>query len=495
LRRVFSAVAEVHAGGGHVRDSSPERIGIADDGTVELDWVRDDESMSGTTIAASDPQYSAPESFADSGLQTPNARQLRDIYVLGMVATEMLLGRREFGRQFHGVVAEAAVGWMRWHLDPSSVAPSLTAGGADIPAGLSQAVAGMLAKDPARRPQSLAPVIAEMDRVVDRLDQTVPQTMQTREVVMPAPLPEPASRFPRWAAALLALAPLAGLAGAAWWFYPSLRALIPRAAEPVARAPEKEPENQVSTSAEKKDEGKPEATPQLGQDQQRGEPMTVDPRFPKSLFFPSGDMMLIAPAAEGPGEPYYLDRYEVTNAAYRAFCQETKHKFPAPPDWERDYANKDSHPVLNVSWNDAAAFAAWAGKRIPTEQEWEHAARGPDRMQFPWGNTMNETGANLAGPDEHPFAAPAGSMFYDLSPFGVADMLGNASEWVSGDAPAGFHVMKGSNFTVAPADAGLTRRVPVPDAGGGFVPVGFRCAMDAAKAVPEKAPAGAEAKK
>ncbi|MEZ5403576.1 MAG: protein kinase [Bryobacteraceae bacterium] len=473
LRRVFERAAAVHAAGQHAVDLAPSRVGIGEDGSIRIE-AEGETSAATSTMAVSDPKYSAPESFTEQGLQTAEDRKRRDVYVLGTVALEMLAGRDRFGKQFEREAAEAPMGWMRWHLDPASPAPALSVMRDDVPAALGPALGAMLEKDPTRRPAGFAPVLEAIDAALLRLEATQPQTIRTREFVLPAPADVAPGKSRRWLLAPLAILPLAAAAGAAWWFLPAWRTPAPPPEPPPLTKTQPPP---------KKDEGKAAATPQDRQDQHRRELMPVDPQLPKSLFFPAGDMILIAPSSDGPTAPYYLDRYEVTNAAYLEFCRATKRRPPAAPDWDADYLKKDNYPVLNVRWDDAAAFAKWAGKRLPTEREWEHAASGIERLRFPWGNGQETNGANLAGvADGHGFASPVGAMFYDLGPFGVADMLGNASEWVADGAPEGFHLMKGSNFTVEAASASLDRKAPAPDKNTNeWLPVGIRCAKDAAQ--------------
>ncbi len=114
---------------------------------------------------------------------------------------------------------------------------------------------------------------------------------------------------------------------------------------------------------------------------------------------------------------FYIDRTEVTNAEYQRF--DPGHAFP--PD-RRDF------PVVKCAKEDAERYATWAGKRLPTGDEWEKAARGSDGRLYPWGNSFDQTKANLGG---SPDLVAVGSFAAGASPYGALDMAGNAWEWVS----------------------------------------------------------------
>lgn len=130
---------------------------------------------------------------------------------------------------------------------------------------------------------------------------------------------------------------------------------------------------------------------------------------------------------------FYMDRYEVTNAQFLDFLLKTNDPY-RPSHWiERGSFEKgeEDHPVVDVDWMDAEAYCRWAGKRLPTEVEWEKAARGTDRRLWPWGNDYGRDKANTqeSGRD---WTAAVGSYPEDVSPYGVYDMAGNVKEWVDG---------------------------------------------------------------
>lgn len=130
-------------------------------------------------------------------------------------------------------------------------------------------------------------------------------------------------------------------------------------------------------------------------------------------------------------DAYYIDRYEITNAQFKRFCDEAGYKYPMNPPWDDNYfLGKPDHPVVLVNWHLAQSYVKWAGKRLPTEAEWEKAARGTDRRLYPWGNEWNPSSCNLATTtDGFEYTSPVGSFEDGESIYGCYDMIGNVWEW------------------------------------------------------------------
>jgi iron(II)-dependent oxidoreductase len=145
---------------------------------------------------------------------------------------------------------------------------------------------------------------------------------------------------------------------------------------------------------------------------------------------------------------FKMDKYLVTNAQYALFVAATGYR--APLDWKDGKIPKGRklHPVTMVTWSDARAYAKWAGKRLPTEEEWEKAARGTDGRRWPWGNKMDPTKLNTyytVGTTTPVTKYPQGA-----SPYGLLDMAGNVNEWTSTD----FLPYEGSKASLGLFDVG-----------------------------------------
>lgn len=193
------------------------------------------------------------------------------------------------------------------------------------------------------------------------------------------------------------------------------------------------------------------------------------------VWVPAGEFLMGSndgASDEKPQRTVYLDgywmyKYEVTVAQYRKFCHETGRKMPEAPDW----GWKDDHPIVNVSWNDGKAYADWAGARLPSEAEWEKAARGTDGRMYPWGNKWD---ASKCMTTPLTSIRPVGSYDSGASPYGCMDMEGNAWEWCADWYDGGYYKIAPSRNPKGPS-GGRYRVLR----GGSYIfykGSGFRCA-------------------
>ncbi len=223
--------------------------------------------------------------------------------------------------------------------------------------------------------------------------------------------------------------------------------------------------------------------------------------------------------------PFRLMPFEVTNRLFARFVAESGHhsdasrpgsryvwdgrwRAVAGADWrhpqgpESGIEEKSDHPVVQVSARDAAAFCAWHGLRLPTEAEWEFAARGADKRRYPWGDKPPEQrGRHRANfgtvrccapdaSDGYARTAPVGSFPAGVSPFGMFDMAGNVWEWTASRFPGRPEAvaLRGGGWGNNPyCLRSAYRHGNPPDIGLDMV--GFRCAGDAEKGPPARPPA------
>jgi sulfatase modifying factor 1 len=205
-----------------------------------------------------------------------------------------------------------------------------------------------------------------------------------------------------------------------------------------------------------------------------------------------------APEHQAYIKTFYIDKYEVKQGEYERFLKATKRAKPFVPVFDDDPAKimQPEYPAIGMSWSDAAAYCQWAGKRLPTEAEWEKAAKGEGTRKYPWGNSMAPKYANLEGEEDgYKYLAPPGKFESGRSPYGLYDMAGNVAEWVSdtyddkyyakspyrdpkGPEEGQNRVIRGGSWRESPNGARVTKRFQAKiwrtDA-----TIGFRCAKDA----------------
>jgi formylglycine-generating enzyme required for sulfatase activity len=250
------------------------------------------------------------------------------------------------------------------------------------------------------------------------------------------------------------------------------------------------------------------------------------------LFIPAGEFLIGSKEVVGDMLPeqlttiesFWIDQTEVTNLMFSKFIDETGYKTDGEnrgigivfssagwvpvegADWkhpqgpESEISGIMNHPVVQVTWNDANTYCKWAGRRLPTEVEWEKAARGTDGRKYPWGNEeINGYLANIADNstkfrwaiqsinDGYELTAPVGTYPAGKSPYGAMDMAGNVIEWVSdwfGNYPEGIvnpeclslntcRLVKGGTWAFE--DPQSTRRDWIDPTRVGNM-IGFRCA-------------------
>ncbi len=203
-------------------------------------------------------------------------------------------------------------------------------------------------------------------------------------------------------------------------------------------------------------------------------------------------------------DAYYLDKYEVTVGQYAKFLE--ARGVNGPPMWTTmDQPPHQKRPVVNVDWSDASTYCEWAGKRLPTEAEWEKAARGTDGRTYPWGNEPPDPFRANYGKEKwnnHAVLVPVGQLKDGKSPYGIYDLAGNVWEWVSdwydpdyyttspsrnpkGPENGKYKVLRGGSWDLAPENLRSSRRdLNIPSASDYNSPSyrnfnsGFRCAKD-----------------
>jgi formylglycine-generating enzyme required for sulfatase activity len=235
-----------------------------------------------------------------------------------------------------------------------------------------------------------------------------------------------------------------------------------------------------------------------------GEVAPTQPAPGEMVLIPAGEFIMGSDLARTPPlevpehtvdlPSYYMDVYELTNGEWIQFLTESD--YGPKGDWRRFYSiGKEDYPVVNVTWEDAKTYCKASGKRLPTEAEWEKAARGTDGLKYPWG----EVWKSESNTEEHGVRnnIEVGEMPADRSPFGIYDMMGNTQEWTANELEPypdnpdsrdesfrnNFMAVRGGSYAMRGRSMALyMRSAYLADAQYG---IGFRCARDSEETVQE----------
>ena len=191
---------------------------------------------------------------------------------------------------------------------------------------------------------------------------------------------------------------------------------------------------------------------------------------------------------------FYIDKYEVTNAQYAAFLNEKGNRSEGGASWLEDDSKHvliekeggqftpksgyGDHPVIVVSWYGAKSYCEWAGKRLPTEEEWQQACQGMDGREYSWGNSFGSDISNISGSDDgYDKTSPVGTFPGGASPYGAMDMSGNVWEWTSSlyESSKNWRVLRGGSWNDF-ADFARCESRNGDDPASRFYDYGFRCA-------------------
>jgi len=461
----------------------PVVVKIVDFGIAKL---RESGAHTQTGMVLGTPAYMSFEQA--SGMRSDELDARSDIYSLGVVVYEMLTGRTPFH-------SDTPVGYLRMHMQEDP--PPFRAVKPDLPAlpEVESVVMKALTKDRNQRYGSVLEFARAFAEAADAGNAVVgavrePPLRDNDTMLQPPPTGRPAiSTTPGVAATGPRLILWVGIPAAALllvlggWYVSSMH---PHRRSPIQSASVQTP--QATVLQQEWDQAQPLGT------------LKLNPKDGlKYVWIPPGTFMM--GCSPGDNECYdyekpphqvtitkgfWLGQTEATVAAYRRFAGSTGARMPAAPEFNAGWNNQDM-PIVNVSWDDATAFCGWAGGRLPTEAEWEYAARaGSTEARY---GPIDEVAwyANNSGLKTHDVGQKRANAF------GLYDMLGNVWEWVNdwddennykdgpsqdpaGPASGTLHVLRGGSWDVTPRDVRVSYR------GGdnpaymyNYVGIGFRC--------------------
>jgi hypothetical protein len=356
------------------RDVKPENIHVTPDGVVKLmDFgiaKTDGMAMTRVGFVLGTPYYMSPEQIRGQAVD-----QCVDVYAFGILLYELMTGSRPIAgdvveRIFYAILNEPI------NLEPLKMT--------DTPAVISDLINRCTAKNPGERPQDFAEVCNVIETALaDRNAATSVLPVQGETLAMQGPPGRPAWQKMAMIGVPVLLAAVIGVV-----------VLLPSG----------------KTGGDVIQRGA------------RDLPKILGTSTGRMVLVGAGDFLFGPQKQQLSTLAYYIDETEVSNAVYQQFCTETKRALPRNFD-----ARHLDYPVVNVSFLDAREFAKWADKRLPTPQEWEKAARGPDGRIYPWGHDPDPNRVNMGTKS----LQPVSSFSTGASPYGTLNMVGNAWEWVN----------------------------------------------------------------
>jgi len=493
---------------------------LSDFGVAKILESEDGGTLTGTGVGIGTPEYMAPEQWVNKVVPQT------DTYALGVVFYELVTGHKPYTADTPAAILIKQVN------DPLPRPKKYVPG---LPDEVEKIIFKAMTKNPGERYARIDDFAAALEKLAARADTVLPlkpapavaglvPEMPGEKITEKYPRPKPVAprheeqpaaavgskrnRVPPWVYALtgvVTLGLLAALVVFSLWLGGIFRPRGASTAGLAAVTPEMAEGGQEAGPGEM-------IVPAGGSTQTWLDGMV-------GVFVPEGDYEMGSNTGDNNERPahivyldgFYIDRTEVTNGMYRQCVQAGACSLPqynGSYSRESYFGNSQywDYPVISVTWQQAGDYCTWAGRRLPTEAEWEKAARGTSGRIYPWkdefkcdnGNFDDETQQDMyvvpGGPDCDGYAdtAPVGSYPSGASPYGALDMAGNISEWVADwfsadyysqsprDNPAGpasgnYRVLRGGSWSLGMWEARSTHRDPrTPDQA--YLNGGFRCA-------------------